>query len=152
LEDKLEGVDLQQIVTEICGLYSKEIQEKNAIVQFNNLPTFQSFKAPIRQVFQNLIGNGLKYQNPGEIPFINIACEDAIEYWQFYVKDNGIGISAEDFDKIFNIFQRLHNKEKYNGTGMGLAVTKKIIENLGGKIWVESEEGKGSAFYFTIPK
>jgi two-component system, sensor histidine kinase and response regulator len=151
-EDKLEEIDLQLLVAEICSLYRNEIQEKNAIIQFNSLPALQSFKAPIRQVFQNLIGNSLKYQEPGETPLISISCEDAGQHWKFYVKDNGIGINEDDFGKIFIIFQRLYNKEVFPGTGMGLAVTKKIIENLGGEIWVESEVDKGSTFYFTIPK
>jgi len=103
-------------------------------------------------VFQNLLSNSLKYQKKGKSALINISCEETEEYWKFSVSDNGIGIDPDYFDKIFIIFQRLHNKDEYSGTGMGLAVTKKIIENLGGKIWVASEEGKGSTFYFTILK
>jgi light-regulated signal transduction histidine kinase (bacteriophytochrome) len=104
------------------------------------------------QVFQNLIANGLKYQKPGNIPVISINSEETSTEWQFSIQDNGIGIKQEDFDKIFIIFQRLHSSESYQGTGMGLAVTKKTIENLGGKIWLTSKEGIGSSFYFTIQK
>jgi signal transduction histidine kinase len=151
-EDKLEKVSLQSIVTDIIRLYRNQIEEQQADITFNNLPTLQTFKAPIRQVFQNLIANGLKYQTPYNIPVISIFCKEFDNQWLFSVQDNGIGINPEHFNKIFIIFQRLHNREKYAGTGMGLAVTRKIIENLGGKIWVESEEGKGSIFHFTLPK
>ena len=116
------------------------------------MPVIQSYMVPLRQVFQNLIGNSLKYQKPGNIPVINIRCKETAKHYQFSVKDNGIGIDQEYFDKIFIIFQRLHNKDEYAGTGMGLAVTKKIIENMGGRIWLESAEGIGSTFYFTILK
>jgi len=152
IEDKLEDVDLNEVVAEIQGLYRKKISEKNAVLRVDNLPVINSYNAPLRQVFQNLISNSLKYANKEQPCRIEISVAESHEYWQFTIADNGIGIAREYFDKIFIIFQRLHNKDEFSGTGMGLAVTKKIIENLGGRIWVESEEGKGSAFYFTIKK
>ena len=151
-EDKLEKVNFQSVVTDIIKLYKNRIEEQHANIIFNNLPTLQTFKAPIRQVFQNLIANGLKYQAADNKPLINVSSKEFDDQWLLSVQDNGIGINPEHFDKIFIIFQRLHNREKYEGTGLGLAVTRKIIENLGGKIWVESEEGKGSVFHFTLPK
>ncbi|SEB11796.1 PAS domain S-box protein [Pedobacter hartonius] len=151
-EDTMEEVNINKVVTDILALYRKQIQEQGARIVFESLPALRSFRVPIRQVFQNLISNALKYQQKDITPLISISCEDSGNNWKFAVKDNGIGIDAEYFDKIFIIFQRLHNKDEYSGTGMGLAVTKKIIENLGGRIWVESEEGKGSTFYFTILK
>ncbi|WP_340230186.1 sensor histidine kinase, partial [Emticicia oligotrophica] len=107
-----------------------------------------------RQVFQNLISNSLKYVSTEErvVPQIKITVESVNNEWMMAIKDNGIGIDSQYFDKIFIIFQRLHNKDDYSGTGIGLAITKKIIENLGGRIWLESEPNKGSTFYFTIPK
>src|SRR6202012_4952076 len=107
-------------------------------------PAVKTFKAPLRQGLQNLVANSLKYHRKDLKPVIAISCEDKDTYYQFCVKDNGIGISQEFFEKIFIIFQRLHNKDEYSGTGMGLAITKKIVESLGGKIWLEAEEGKGS--------
>jgi PAS domain S-box-containing protein len=150
-EDRSE-VDFNQVLSEIIVLYKKQIEELGAKIIFEKLPTFLTYKTPLRQVFLNLIGNSLKYHNVSEKPVIEIACKETKSNYQFSVKDNGIGIEPEYFDKIFIIFQRLHNKEQYSGTGMGLAITKKIIENLGGKIWVESEVGKESTFYFTIVK
>jgi len=104
------------------------------------------------QLFQNLIANGLKYVDSKIKPKIVIKAKELKKEWKFSVEDNGIGIEKEYFDKIFNIFQRLHNKSEYSGTGMGLAIVKKIIENQNGKIWLESEKGKGTTFYFTIAK
>ena len=104
------------------------------------------------QVFQNLIGNALKYSKKDTPCKIQITASETETHWQFAISDNGIGIEAEYFDKIFIIFQRLHSKDEYPGTGMGLAITKKIIESLGGKIHVESAEGNGSTFFFTIKK
>jgi light-regulated signal transduction histidine kinase (bacteriophytochrome) len=111
-------------------------------------------KIALRQVFQNLISNSLKYSrlNNGIAPKISVVATDHSDYWQFNDTDNGIGIEPQYFDKIFVIFQRLHDRSEYSGTGIGLAITKKIIENLGGKIWVESEMDKGSSFFFTVPK
>jgi CheY-like chemotaxis protein len=97
-------------------------------------------KSPMRQVFQNLIGNSLKYQFAGVKPIIDIRFDETEEFWRFKITDNGIGIAADYFEKIFVIFQRLHNKDEYSGTGIGLSLTKKIVENMGGTIWVESEK------------
>lgn len=152
LEDKLEEVDINILIRDILALYRKQIDEKHAKVKFDTLPAMATYKTSLRQVFQNLISNGLKYSQNGVPPLIQIGCSDDDKQWVFSVKDNGIGIDPEYFEKIFIIFQRLHNKSEYSGTGMGLAVTKKIIESMGGKIWVESAEGQGSTFYFTILK
>lgn len=151
-EESVESVDLNILVNDIIVLYKKKIEDKKAVIMVEKLPVIHASVVPLRQVFQNLISNALKYHKADNAPLLNISFMNNGKYWQFAVKDNGIGIDPEYFDKIFIIFQRLHNKDEYSGTGMGLAVTKKIIENLGGKIWVESEEGKGSTFYFTVLK
>jgi light-regulated signal transduction histidine kinase (bacteriophytochrome) len=124
-DDKREEVDLREVVLEITGLFKKQIEDQGAEIAFNNLPIVQTFRAPIRQVFQNLIANGLKYQKSGEKPRIDITYREVEKKWEFSIKDNGIGINDQYFDKIFIIFRRLHNKEEYAGTGMGLAFTKK---------------------------
>ncbi|MES2379913.1 MAG: PAS domain S-box protein [Bacteroidota bacterium] len=152
MEDKLEPLDINELLKEVLSLFYKKIEEKQAVICIDEMPTVLSFTSPLRQIFQNLIGNSLKYQQAGISPNISISAKELDTHWEFSVADNGIGIDALYFDKIFIIFQRLHHKQEYSGTGMGLAITKKIIENLGGKIWVESEEGKGSTFYFTIIK
>ncbi len=150
--NKREAVDLNELVEEVEGLYRKQIEESGATIEMVPLPVLMSYRAPVRQVFQNLISNGLKYQPPGNRPVIRITFDETDTHWSFSISDNGIGIDGEYFDRIFIIFQRLHNKDEYSGTGMGLAVTRKIIETLGGTIWVESEPGKGSTFSFTISK
>lgn len=152
LENSKEEIDLNDIVLETIQLFHKTIVEKNAKIIYSKLPRIQSFKVPISQVFQNIIGNALKYSKNEENPIIQIEVEDRSSEWLFKISDNGIGIESEYFDKIFVIFQRLHTREEYEGTGMGLAITKKIIDNLGGKIWVRSNIGVGSTFYFTLEK
>ncbi len=151
-ENTLEEIDLGDILNEIEILLQKRIMEKNADIHIDPMPVIHSYRAPIRQVFQNLIGNALKYSRTDVKTLIDIAVKEVPGYWQFSIADNGIGIHSDYFEKVFILFQRLHTKAEYSGTGMGLAVSKKIVENLGGKIWVTSEEGKGSTFYFTIPK
>lgn len=152
MEDDIEAVNINKLINEILILYRKQTEELNAEIVFKNLPTILTYKTPLRQVFQNLIGNGLKYQQPGRPPLIRIEYKETDSHHLFSVQDNGIGIESNFFDKIFIIFQRLHNKDEYGGSGMGLAIAKKIIENLGGKIWLESTEGTGSIFYFTLLK
>ncbi len=151
-EDSKEVINVNELLKEVLVLSQKQIKESRAIVNFENLPSVVSYKTPLRQVFQNLVNNSLKYHVQGTSPVVNISAEESESEWQFAINDNGIGIKSEYFKTIFVIFQRLHNKDQYSGTGIGLAVCKKIIENLGGTIWVESEEGKGSTFYFTIKK
>jgi light-regulated signal transduction histidine kinase (bacteriophytochrome) len=151
-DEAIELVDINQLVDSILALYRRQIEESRAQITFKHLPSVQTFKSPIRQVFQNLLGNSLKYRKQGVPPVISISSRETKTHYHFLIKDNGIGISPQFFDKIFIIFQRLHNKDEYSGTGMGLAITKKIVENLGGKIWVESTEGAGSTFHFTLLK
>ena len=104
----------------------------------------------MRQVFQNLIANSLKFMPNGKTPEININCVPENGFWKFSIQDNGIGIPDEYREKIFKPYKQLHTKDKYEGTGMGLAICKKIIEKHGGNISFDSEEGKGTTFYFTI--
>ena len=124
--------------------------EAAATITHDKLPTVMGDETQIGQLFQNLIGNGLKYRD-GNAPQIHISCEQINSQWQFAVRDNGIGIDPQHAEKVFVIFQRLHTREEYAGTGIGLAVCKKIVERHGGKIWLESELGKGATFYFTLP-
>ncbi len=151
-EQNIVLINLNELIDEIKILYSKKLEELGATLQIESLPSLKWHKAPVFQLFQNLISNALKYNRKGISPEIKIAVISVNNYWQFSVEDNGIGIEKEYFEKIFVIFQRLHNKDEYSGTGMGLALTKKIVESLGGKIWLESTVNKGSTFYFTIPK
>jgi signal transduction histidine kinase len=152
IEDQLGEVDLNKVINEIEMLYRAEINSEKAVILTGELPVIYSCRSAVTQVFQNLIGNALKYSNENLPAQINISAQEQEKHWQFAVTDNGIGIAQEYVEKIFIIFQRLHDREKYSGTGIGLAITKKIIENMGGKIWVKSEVDKGSTFYFTILK
>ncbi|RZK42465.1 MAG: PAS domain S-box protein [Pedobacter sp.] len=147
-----EEIAVEKIIQEVLLLFTKKIDDKQAEIFVEEMPIIQSSKAPIRQLFQNLIGNALKYKHPDRAAKIRIRYEETNTHHQFAISDNGIGIDRSYFDKIFIIFQRLHNKDQYEGTGMGLAISKKIVENLGGTIWLESQPAIGSTFYFTILK
>lgn len=149
---KIETVDLNEVMEGVLILFQTKIAECNASVQVPSLPSIQSAQSPMRQVFHNLIGNALKYQKPEGKPVITIGYSESNSHWKFWVQDNGIGIRPEFYEKIFVIFQRLHHRKEYAGIGMGLSICKKIVQSLGGEIWVESEEGVGSIFYFTIAK
>ncbi len=151
-ENLLEDVNLEMILKEVKALLRRKIELKNAQITSDPLPVIKSHFSTMRQVFQNLLNNALIYSRDGVAPDIHIRVKDRETSWQFEIEDNGIGISEQFFDKIFIIFQRLHDKDMLEGSGVGLAVTKKIIENYGGKIWLKSIEGKGSTFYFTILK
>jgi len=144
-----ENIDLNILLKEVLENLSTSIKENKAIIRIDKLPTIKGDPVLITQLFQNLIENGIKFRN-SKNPEIIISGKQINGEYLFSVKDNGIGIAEEYMDKLFVIFKRLHSNEKYPGTGMGLAICKKIVEKHGGKIWVESEVGKGSTFYFTI--
>lgn len=146
-----EWIDLNELVQELTTIQRDNIEAKGASIQVDPLPSLYVHRLPITQVFQNLIGNGLKYAKTDVAPQISIKAEKQEDNWLFVVQDNGIGIDKEYYDKIFVIFQRLHTRDQYGGTGIGLSIVKKIIENFRGRIWVESELDQGSTFYFTLP-
>jgi PAS domain S-box-containing protein len=149
-DGKMETVDTNKVVEEVVSLFRNQIEETGAVVHFKDLPVVQTFQSPFRQVIQNLISNALKYQKPDQKAVVNISAKKVESQWQFAISDNGIGIEPEYYDRIFAIFQRLHNKDEYSGTGIGLAIVKKIIEVMGGQIWIESKPGEGSTFFFTL--
>ncbi len=145
-------VNCNQLIKEVLNDMSESINENKAKVHSDALPVIKGYAVEMKSLFQNLISNAIKFQTPGAHPVIKIKVKDKGKEWLLGVEDNGIGIDKKYYDKLFIIFQRLHNKAEYPGTGIGLVQCKKIIELHGGKIWVDSEQGKGSTFYFTMPK
>jgi len=127
------------------------IAESGATITHDPLPALVADATQLTQLFQNLLGNAIKFRRPGEAPRIHVSSKRQDGGWRLSVQDNGLGIDPQYFDRIFIIFQRLHGRDKYAGTGIGLAICKKIVERHGGRIWVESERGEGSTFYFVIP-
>ncbi|HTB06300.1 MAG TPA: PAS domain S-box protein [Bacteroidia bacterium] len=144
-----EWVDVNNVLDEVMLDMQDQIKESGAKIIHNGLPKIHGDVVLIGQLFQNLIGNAIKFRGD-EIPEIHISAKKQNDKYLFSVKDNGIGMLQEYGEKIFVIFQRLNNRNKYPGTGIGLSICKKIVERHGGKIWVESEPGKGSNFFFTI--
>jgi PAS domain S-box-containing protein len=143
-------VDCDQVLKELTKAMDPTVKSVRGRIVFEKLPVVWARESAIMQLFQNLIGNALKFRSE-EPPVINISVAREKNEWVFSVKDNGIGIEPQYRERIFQIFQRLHTRDKYPGTGIGLSICKKIIENIGGRLWVESDYGKGSTFYFTIP-
>jgi signal transduction histidine kinase len=142
--------DCAAVVDQVCADLRPAIEEKGAAVTRDELPTVWADRTQLGQVFQNLISNALKFCDR-EAPRVHVGARGEGADWVFSVRDNGIGIAAEDSERIFLIFQRLHTRARYPGTGIGLAVCKKVVERHGGRIWVESQPGKGSVFFFTLP-
>ena len=149
---KIEKIDCNTIIENIKKDLATTIEIKNAKISYKNLPTIYGEKINIHLLFQNLISNALKFIRKDTIPEISISSEENSDFWTLIVKDNGIGIEKKHLPKIFKIFQRLHNINEYEGTGIGLAHCKKIVDLHKGKIWVESSKNSGSTFYFTISK
>lgn len=148
---EFEPTDCEIILGQALKNLQIAIEEKQAIVTHDPLPTIMADNVQLGQLFQNLIGNAIKFQGT-DPPYVHVSASRNGNGWVFSVRDNGIGIAPEYAERIFVIFQRLHNREKYPGTGIGLALCKKIVERHGGCIWVESEPGKGATFYFTLPE
>lgn len=146
----LAPTDLERTLGTVLDNLRVRIAESAAEVSHDPLPMIDADDLQMTQLFQNLIGNALKYCPPDRPPRVHVGAERRTDGWEFSVRDNGIGIMARDFERIFLIFQRLHTAQEFEGTGIGLAVCRKIVERHGGKIWVESEPGKGSAFRFTL--
>ncbi|MBF0186180.1 MAG: DUF3365 domain-containing protein [Magnetococcales bacterium] len=148
---QFKAIDTNALVKGLLEELRGDISETNASVNSATLPRVIADADQLAQLFRHLIGNAFNYHLPGGSPVVNISAEKDNDGWVFSVADNGIGIAAEYHSKIFEMFKRLHTQEEYPGTGMGLAICKKIVEHYGGRIWVESELGKGSRFYFTLP-
>jgi signal transduction histidine kinase len=143
--------DLEEILKQVKASLNKSVEENNAEITHDPLPQIDGDETRLAQLFQNLIGNAIKFRKEDVPPRIHISSELKEKEWLFGVHDNGFGISPEFHDRIFVIFQRLHTREEFAGTGLGLSVCKKIVERHGGCIWVESQTGQGSTFYFTLP-
>jgi two-component system, chemotaxis family, sensor kinase Cph1 len=144
-------VEAGAAVEAALGGLAAAIEESGAVVTVGELPQVVGEALLLQQLFQNLVGNALKFRRDDAAPEIEIAAERGDGAWQFSVRDNGIGIESEYAERIFLLFQRLHERTKYPGTGIGLALCKKVVEHHGGRIWVDSEPGAGSVFKFTIP-
>jgi two-component system, chemotaxis family, sensor kinase Cph1 len=152
----LQGIEWQLTevetpLSQALGNLRGRIAETHAEITHDPLPTIVADSTQLMQLFQNLIGNAIKFRQPDQPPQIHIGVQRQDEAWLFSVQDNGIGLDPQFADRIFVIFQRLHTRDEYAGTGMGLAICKKIVECHRGQIWVESELGQGATFYFTIP-
>jgi light-regulated signal transduction histidine kinase (bacteriophytochrome) len=148
---EIRPTDAKAVVDDALALLHAKTQENGATIRYDPLPTVMADPVQLRQVFSNLISNAIKFGKPGVPPEIRIFAKKQDGMVQFSVRDNGIGIEPQYYDRIFVIFQRLHGMDTYEGTGIGLAIVKRIIERHGGRIWVESEPGKGSTFHFTVP-
>ncbi len=151
--DECEEVEAAELLNEALDELNFVLQQNNYEINVNpNLPTIFCKRSLLLRVFTNLLSNAIKYSKNTELPKIEVGYKPDEIFHKFYVKDNGIGIAHSDKDKIFQIFGRLNNKKDAKGNGLGLIITKRIIEKHGGEIWVESARGKGSTFFFTLPK
>jgi signal transduction histidine kinase/ligand-binding sensor domain-containing protein len=146
------SVDLNAVAEQALALNMAMIREKNAVIHVKDLPVIVGDAPGLQRLFQNLVANSLKYQKKDVPPIIHIRASENETHWQIEVEDNGIGIDSQYFDKIFIMFQRLHTREELSGTGIGLAICKKVVENHGGQIWLTSQPGEGTTFYFTLSK
>lgn len=152
----LQGIEcqltnLEDALTQAIANLRSRITATQTEITYDAMPALVSDSTQLMQLFQNLIGNAIKFRQPEQTPKIHISVERTEEAWLFGIQDNGIGIDPQFFDRIFVIFQKLHTRDEYAGSGMELAICKKIVECHRGQIWVESELGQGTTFYFTLP-
>jgi light-regulated signal transduction histidine kinase (bacteriophytochrome) len=143
--------DSGQILQNALANLKSAVEESGARVEFDALPVMACDTSQMEKVFQNLIGNALKFRREGNPCVVRVSASEKVSESEFCIQDNGIGIESRHFERIFQVFQRLHTREKYPGTGIGLAICKKIIERHGGRIWLESSPGDGTKFFFTVP-
>jgi len=146
-----EPTDAHSVLGEAIKNLAAAIEQSRTIITNDDLPTVRADASQLVQLFQNLIANSIKFHGK-DIPRVHVSAQDHGREWVFSIRDNGIGIESQYADRVFLIFQRLHTRQEYPGTGIGLAICKRIVERHGGKIWFESEPGKGSTFFFAIPK
>jgi PAS domain S-box-containing protein len=151
VEGDIKPVDSNLVMNHTLASLAEAIRENQAVVTHDPLPPVLMGESHLQQVFQNLISNALKYRT-AEPPRIHVSASDHGVAWRFSVRDNGIGIHSQYKEKIFGVFKRLHRDQKYPGTGIGLAICQRVVERYGGRIWVESEPGEGSTFFFTVPQ
>jgi signal transduction histidine kinase len=147
---RFEPADCEAALAHAADNLKVAIEESRAALTHDPLPTVAADEGQLVQLFQNLVANAIKFHGEAP-PRVHVSAEQNAGEWILAVEDNGIGIDAEHFDRIFTIFQRLHTRQEYSGTGIGLAICRRIVEGHGGRIWVASEPGKGSTFYFTLP-
>ena len=146
------SVGIDEVIYMVLNNLRMQIQESKVDIEIApDLPVVYCNRPQIIALFQNLISNAIKYQQEGVIPNIVINVEQVGDFWEFSIKDNGIGMAENHLETIFLVFQRLHGKDEYSGSGIGLAIAKRIVNSNGGEIWAESIVGKGSTFYFTLP-
>ena len=150
-EQPLEPVHASRPLEAALENLSSAIRESNAQISIAEMPCIKIHESHLSQIFQNLIGNAIKYRKENDQLRIEISARMLETQWVFSIADNGIGIPADYKELIFGIFKRLHTNSKYAGTGMGLAICKRIVERYQGRIWVESEPGSGSTFFFSVP-
>ncbi|MFC4454297.1 PAS domain-containing protein [Deinococcus sonorensis] len=145
-------VDLQVILTQVQQDLQAQVQLSAAQVQVGPLPRVTGEGTQLRQLFQNLVGNALKFRHADRAPLVQVEAQDLGDHVRIAVRDNGIGIEPVYFERIFTIFQRLHNRDRYEGSGIGLSIARKIVERHGGQLWLESRQGEGTTFFLTLPK
>ncbi len=143
-------ISCETLLEEALANLSATVRETGAVVEHDPLPVVHGDPTQLMQLFQNLVGNGIKYQRKDVVPRIHVSAAREPQHWHFQIRDNGLGIEREHFDRIFGIFQRLHTRDEYSGTGIGLALCKRIVDRHQGRIWVESEPGVGTTMHFTI--
>jgi len=150
-ERHFDEVNMNEALSTAMNDLKMAIASTGAVIEVEGLPTIKADRTQMVQLLQNLVGNAIKYHGEKK-PVVRIASVSDNGGWTFSVQDNGIGIAQGQHEKIFEMFHRLHLREEYEGTGIGLAIAKRIVQRHGGRIWVESKEGEGSTFYFTIPR
>lgn len=152
LSDNYVMIDINNVIKNVIKDFDIAIKEHKVTIEYEDMPIIMGKKRRIGQVFHNIVSNAIKFRSKDRDVVISVGCEEKKNDWLFSISDNAIGIEENYQDRVFGIFKRLHSREEYPGTGIGLALVKKIVENHGGEIWVKSKKDVGSTFFFTIPK